>query len=161
MRKRSVVIILFLTVGSIALGKEILKGRVIKVADGDTITILSGDLKQIKVRLHGVDCPEQKQDFGSRARQFTSALVFGKTVTVKVLNKDRYGRSIGIVILPDGRNLNEELLKAGLAWHFKRYDKGREFADLELTARKKKLGIWSMKNAIAPWEFRRIRKKKE
>ena len=160
MRKGSVAFILFLAVSLIALGKEILNGRVIKVTDGDTITILNADLKQIKIRLHGIDTPEEKQDFGTKAKQFTSALAFGKTVSVNVLNKDRYGRSVGIVFLPDGRSLNKELLKAGLAWHFKQYDKSTEFANLELSARTKKLGVWSMGNAIAPWEFRKMKRGK-
>jgi len=160
MRKGSVVFILFLAVSLIALGKEILSGKVIKVTDGDTITILNADLKQIKIRLHGIDTPEEKQDFGTRAKQFTSTLAFGKTVSVKVLNKDRYGRSVGMVFLPDGRSLNKELLRAGLAWHFKQYDKSTEFANLELAARTKKIGVWSMRNAIAPWEFRKMKRGK-
>lgn len=135
--------------------QQIFKGRVIKVADGDTITILTEDFSQIKVRLHGIDCPERKQDFGNKAKLFTSELAFGKVVTITDLDKDRYGRTIGIVGLPDGRILNRELLKAGLAWHYKKYDNAADWANLELEARKRKIGIWSMKNPVAPWEQRK------
>jgi endonuclease YncB( thermonuclease family) len=156
MKRYGLVLCLLLTGSLIVLCKQILSGRVIKVADGDTITILTEDFTQIKVRLHGVDCPERKQDFANKAKIFTSGLVFGKVVNVAALNKDRYGRTIGIVSLPDGRILNRELLKAGLAWHYKKYDSSSEWANLELEARKRKVGIWSMKNPIAPWEQRKI-----
>ncbi len=146
--------LLFLSISLVALCKEIIKGKVIKIADGDTMTVLSEN-QQIRVRLHGIDCPEKKQDFGTKAKLFSSQLAFGKTVTVQVLNKDRYGRAIGLVILPDGKILNRELLKAGLAWHYRKFDKSADFATLELYAKRSRVGIWSMKNAIAPWEFRK------
>ncbi|WP_423149724.1 thermonuclease family protein [Rubrolithibacter danxiaensis] len=148
-------VLLFLFITTISIAEDTLTGKVVKVADGDTITILIQDNTQVRVRLHGIDCPEKKQDFGTKAKQFTSDLCFSKTVKVEVTDVDRYGRSIGIVILPDGKILNKELLKAGLAWHYKYFDKSKELADLELVARNKKIGIWSMSNAIAPWEFRR------
>ncbi|HEY1024699.1 MAG TPA: thermonuclease family protein [Sphingobacteriaceae bacterium] len=134
-------------------------GRVVDIADGDTMTILTRDSRQLKVRLHGVDCPEKKQDFGTKARQYTSELIFGHSVRVEVMDRDRYGRSVGIVILPDGRNLNEELLRAGMAWHYKQYDRSPKFAALEFAARKMKTGLWSMDKPIAPWEFRKMRSK--
>lgn len=149
MLKRSIVI-LFLLISSIAIPQNILQGKVVAIADGDTITLLTADNKQVKIRLHGIDCPEKNQDFGTKAKQFTSNLVFGKIVKVVVTDTDRYGRSVGLVILPDGKVLNKELLKAGLAWHYKYYNKSQEFAELEEQAKKDKIGIWSMDNAIAP-----------
>ncbi len=86
-------------------------GRVVGVSDGDTITVLSKG-KPVRIRLHGIDCPEKRQAFGTRAKQFTSALVFGQTVTVHVMDQDRYWRTVGEVLLPKGRNLNHELVKA-------------------------------------------------
>lgn len=110
--------------------------------------------EQIKIRLHGIDCPEKSQDFGNVAKEFLSTLVFGKTVSVKKLDTDRYGRTIGMVLI-DSVNVNEELLKAGLAWHYKYYDKSLLWAKLEETARKEKKGLWSMPNPIPPWDFRK------
>ncbi len=73
------------------------------VSDGDTITVLHNG-KGERIRLHGIDCPEKRQAFGRRAKQFTSTLVFGKTVTVQGVDRDRYGRTVGVVLLPGGRS---------------------------------------------------------
>lgn len=137
-----------------------LRGKVVSVADGDTFTLLTRDNKQIKIRLHGVDCPEKKQDFGARAQQFTSSMVFGKEVAVEVKKKDRYGRSTALVYLADGKMLNEELLREGYAWHYKTYDKNPAWAALEAEARKDKRGLWAAKRPVAPWTYRKNRKKK-
>lgn len=148
--------ILFLFLSILSIAQEIVSGKVVKVADGDTITILTADFTQIKVRLHGIDCPEKSQDFGNKAKQFTSNQCFGKVVMVKITDTDRYGRSIGVVTLQNGLTLNKELLKAGLAWHYKHYDQSKEYSDLEIIAKNQKLGIWSLPNAVAPWDFRRF-----
>ncbi|WP_128331829.1 thermonuclease family protein [Apibacter sp. HY039] len=130
-----------------------LTGKVIKVADGDTITILTEDKKQVKIRLYGIDCPENKQDFGTKARTFTSTICFGKNVTVEIKGIDRYKRTLGIVKV-EGKNVNEELLKNGLAWKYK-YTYSSHYLMLEQQARKSKLNIWSLKKPIAPWDFRK------
>lgn len=153
--KNFIISLIFLFITNLAVGQETITGKVVKIADGDTFTILVEGNKQVKVRFHGIDCPESKQDFGTRAKQFTSELAFSKIVNVQVKDIDRYGRTIGIVILPDGKILNEELLRVGLAWHYKHYDKSEKYAALENQAKASKVGIWSMKNQTAPWEFRR------
>ena len=86
-------------------------GKVVKVSDGDTIQVMH-EGKAEKIRLAGIDCPEKKQPFGQAAKKFTSTLVVQKIVTVQVETMDRYGRTVGEVILPDGRNLNKELVSA-------------------------------------------------
>jgi len=153
--KKQFISILFLLITTVAIGQEILIGKVVKVADGDTITILTSDFSQVPIRLQGIDCPEKAQDFGKVAKQFTSDLVFGKIVKVEVVDSDRYGRAIGIVTLPDGKVLNNELLKAGLAWHYIQYDHSKKMNDLEAQAKSKRLGLWLQPNAVAPWLFRR------
>ncbi|MEJ7638328.1 MAG: thermonuclease family protein [Singulisphaera sp.] len=90
-------------------------GRVVGVSDGDTLTVLK-DRKQVKVRLHGIDAPETGQDFGSRAKQAASDMEFGRTVTVRPHEIDRYGRTVADVILPDGRSLNRAMVGQGMAW---------------------------------------------
>ena len=92
-------------------------GKVVGVSEGDTMTVLR-DQTQVRIRLYGIDCPETGQDFGSRAKQFTADLAFGKVVTVVPRDRDRYGRIVANVVLPDGRVLNDELVKAGLAWWY-------------------------------------------
>lgn len=88
--------------------------RALGVSGGDTIRVLR-DEHEIKIRLHGIDCPESRQAFGTRAKQFTSELVFGKDVRIRVRDLDRYGRTVAEVLLDDGRSLNRELVRAGLA----------------------------------------------
>ncbi len=129
-------------------------GEVVGVADGDTITVLR-DKTSIKIRLYGIDCPEKRgQAFGKKAKQFTSKMVFGKHVEIKPVDQDRYGRTVAWVYV-DGKNLNEELVKAGLAWHYKKYSSDQSLANMENQARKIKIGLWVDPEAIAPWTFRR------
>ncbi|MEJ7606133.1 MAG: thermonuclease family protein [Bryobacteraceae bacterium] len=96
---------------------ESFEGRVVAITDGDTIRILR-DGEQVRVRLHGIDAPEKKQAFGTRARQYAGELAHGKLVRVEVKDMDRNGRTVGVVFLPDGRNLNHELVRTGFAWWF-------------------------------------------
>lgn len=101
---------------------DTITGKVVSIADGDTITVLDSGKTQHKIRLYGVDCPEGGQDFGNRAKKFTSNMVFGQTVSVKVTDTDRYGRTVGVVNI-DGKCLNEELVKNGMAWFYVQYCK--------------------------------------
>ena len=130
-------------------------GKVVAVLDGDTIEILDSNNKTYRIRLSGIDCPEKAQAFGQKAKQFTSDLCFGKSVKVIVHSTDRYGREIGDIVLSDGTVVNEELVGAGFAWHYKQYSSDAGLAKLEVEARKKKLGLWADPNPIPPWEFRR------
>ncbi len=131
-------------------------GKVVGVSDGDTITVLHNG-KGERIGLHGIDCPEKRQAFGKRAKQLTSNLVFGKTVTVQVLDRDRYGRTVGEVLLPDGRSLNHELVRAGLAWMYRRYTNDQSLSDLEEEARVAGRGLWADPEPVPPWEWRIMR----
>src|SRR4051812_23345472 len=105
------------------------QARVVGISDGDTLTVLKNDKTQVKIRLQGVDAPESGQDFGARAKEAASDLAFGETVTVKVRDTDRYGRTVAEVVLPDGRSLNREMVRAGYAWWYRSYaPKDRELA---------------------------------
>jgi endonuclease YncB( thermonuclease family) len=130
--------------------------RVIGIADGDTITVLTADKTQHRIRLWGIDAPETGQDFGSRAKQAASVLAFGKTVTVRPVDRDRYGRTVAEVILPDGRSLNREMVRQGFAWWFRRYaPRDGELARLEAQAKAARVGLWGQPNPVPPWEWRR------
>src|SRR5437899_1550933 len=110
-----------------------LKGKVVGVHDGDTITVLVGK-KQVKVRLAAIDAPESGQDYGKKAKQALSAKVFDKVVRVQTGGTDRYGRTLGTVWRGDGkpeRSVNHEMVAEGWAWHYKRYSKSEELADAE------------------------------
>ena len=128
-------------------------GKVVGITDGDTISVLH-DGHAEKIRLDGIDCPENHQAFSSKAKQFTSNLAFGKTVTIKVKEKDKYGRTVGEVILPDGRSVNRELLRTGFAWWYREYSTDQSLGDLEEEARREKRGLWADVNPIPPWDFR-------
>lgn len=134
---------------------QTIQGKVVRIADGDTITLLDSSNTQIKVRLYGIDCPEKGQDFANVAKLFTSDLCFSNDVTIDVKDIDRYGRTVGIIWTKDSINVNLELLKSGLAWHYKMFDKSEEFAQAEHLARVNKIGLWKQPNAVAPWKFRR------
>jgi len=90
------------------------QGKCVGIADSDTITVLSENKTQHKIRLYGIDCPEKAQDFGQKTKQFTADMVFSKVVEVEAIDKDHYGRTVGLVRV-DGKSLNEELVKAGYA----------------------------------------------
>lgn len=132
---------------------ELIRGRVVSVHDGDTLTVLEGKT-QYKIRLDGIDAPELSQAYGRVAKDFASKFAFGKTVEVKVSGVDRYGRYLGEVFV-DGRSLNRELLKAGLAWHYKQYSKDATLAALENSARGGRLGLWKDAHPQAPWDYRK------
>lgn len=138
-----------------ALGADQFAGKVVGIADGDTITVLRGK-DEIKVRLHGVDCPERAQDFGKRAKQFTSDAAFGKIVTVIIKDIDRYGRTVGVVMLPGDRSLNHALVEAGLAWWYRKYaPDDQTLRQLQDEAKTSQRGLWSHPNPVPPWEYRR------
>ena len=131
--------------------------KVVSIADGDTFTGLTFDNKQIKCRFYGIDAPETKQAFGNRSKQVLSDLIFGEIVHIIIQDKDRYQRAIVWVYTSDGKDISAEMLKAGMAWHYKQYSKDNEYAELENAARQQKIGLWADKNPVAPWEFRKLR----
>lgn len=132
------------------------EGRVVGVSDGDTLKILH-DGRQERVRLWGCDAPESHQDFGQVAKKFTSSLVFGKTVSVDVMDTDRYGRTVAVVSV-DGKCLNEALVASGMSWVYRTYCRKPQCAawiELEKNARASGIGLWAGKNPTPPWDFRR------
>lgn len=134
------------------LAADVFNGKCVAVTDGDTVGVLR-DGKEVRIRLDGIDCPESNQDFGTRAKQFTSSIVFGKEVQVTVKDVDRYGRLVCRIVC-DGKDLSLELVKAGLAWHYKQYSSDSVLAAAEDAARELKRGLWSIPNPVAPWDFR-------
>nr|WP_298419658.1 thermonuclease family protein [Hylemonella sp.] len=135
-------------------------GRVVAISDGDTLTVLDAKQRQHKIRLAGIDAPEKRQAWGQRAQQFLGERVFQRVVRVEVSKTDRYGREIGKVLL-DGDDINLELVRAGLAWHYRAYereqpaDEREQYAEAEQRARERRQGLWSDTQPVAPWDFRR------
>jgi len=131
-------------------------GEVVRVQDGDTLTVKTKRDKFYKVRLADIDAPEMSQPFGRSAWRLATDMALEKTVRVNYTIKDKYGRLIGEVFLPDGKLLNEEMLKSGLAWHYRVKHPHSSFLEkLEYKAWQKKLGLWIQDAPTPPWEFRR------
>ncbi len=135
-----------------------LKMKIIGVKDGDTVEGLYYQFP-INIRLQHIDAPEKKQAFGTKSKEKLSELCFGKNVTIISSGKngsyDSRGRLIAEVFLEDGTNVNKEMVKSGLAWHYKKYSSSNEYERLEEFAKSRRLGLWSDSNAVSPWSFRR------
>ena len=145
-----------------------LTGQVVGVSDGDTVTVLDAAHQQHKIRLSGIDAPEKRQAYGERSKKHLSDLVYGKSVLVIWEKRDRYGRIVGRVLAPEcnptcrySRDAGLEQLKAGLAWHYKQYEKEQSLDDRagysssEEQARSRREGLWKEPDAVPPWQFRR------
>lgn len=131
---------------------------VVSILDGDTIDVLHNN-KAERIRLHGIDCPEKGQAYGNKAKQATSALVFGKEVTLQTHGMDKYGRTLAEVLLTDGTNVNHELVKEGWCWWYQKYAPGDAVLDeLEKAAREAKKGLWVDPAPVPPWVYRKARR---
>jgi len=146
-----------------ALNAATLQGKVIGVADGDTVTLLDDQKNQHKIRLQGIDAPEKAQAFGNKSKQSLHEMVHGKEVFVDVQKKDKYGRSVG-KILVNQTDACLEQIKRGMAWHYKQYANEQSpedrdvYAQAESTARAQSLGLWKDKSPTPPWAFKKQNK---
>lgn len=137
-------------------------GKVIALSDGDTVTILDSQKRQYKVRLTGIDTPEKRQAFGNRAKQALASMLFNKQVSVEWYKIDHYGRIIGKIFI-DSVDANFEMVRLGLAWHYKAYEDEQSLVDrvayseAEKKARKDRIGLWQDPTPIPPWEYRHNR----
>lgn len=142
---------------------DVLSGRVVGVADGDTITVLDSTNTQHKIRLNGIDAPEKNQAFGNVSKKSLSDLVFNHQVDIDWLKEDRYGRKVGKVLL-NSEDVNLEQIKRGMAWYFKKYkgDLVQEdriaYVQAEQEAEANRVGLWVDPNPIPPWDFRKQKK---
>lgn len=145
-------------------GSQTLTGRVVRIADGDTITVLDSNDSQHRIRLAGIDAPESHQAFGTQSKKSLSELVFGKDVTIVYEKTDQYGRIVGKILL-DGKDINLQQVKAGMAWHYKEYQREQTPEDRELyaaaeeEARTASRGLWQDPEPVEPSAFRREEKR--
>lgn len=136
---------------------EVIEGRVVGVHDGDTITLLIAGNQQLKIRLAQIDAPELDQAFGQKSKQSLSDLVFNKTIKVEKETIDKYGRTVG-TLLVDGVDANREQVKRGMAWVYKQYLHDQSLLQVEEDAHQAKVGLWSEPNPMPPWEYRHGKK---
>ncbi len=145
-------------------GSFVLKGRVVRVADGDTFTILVQG-KQHRIRMASIDAPETTKDaerpgqpHAQASRDALASLIAGKTLALKCYEQDRYDRNICDVPLPDGGTANRRQVEAGMAWanmegHGK-FMRDDALPGLERQARSQRLGLWRERDPVRPWVWR-------
>lgn len=161
MRKALLCLVLALACTAYA---ETVTGRVVGVADGDTITVLDADKVQHKIRLAGIDAPEKKQAFGNRSKESLSDLVYDKTVNVETEKRDRYGRQVGKVLV-NGQDVNLVQVERGMAWFYRQYQREQSPNDRRLyeaaedAAKAGKRGLWRDAEPVPPWDFRHNKSK--
>lgn len=158
-----VMLMVWATVVSLLFASPILahefSGSVVSVLDGDTIEVLH-DNRAERIRLSGIDCPEKGQAFGKRAKHAASELAYGKDVTIQTHGHDKYARTIGDVILPDGTNVNHTLVKEGWCWWYRKYaPRDPMLEGLERDAREGRKGLWADPQPVPPWEWRKGKQK--
>jgi endonuclease YncB( thermonuclease family) len=135
-------------------------GRIIRVTDGDTVTLLRSDNTRITIRLAGIDAPESRMPYGHAAQTHLSGLVLNKEVVAVIQKKDRYGRTVA-TLLHGTQDINLTMVQAGMAWHYKRYaheqprNQAANYAVAELVARTESRGLWQHEKPTPPWMWRK------
>ena len=161
-----IILALLFATASLTSFADQLQGKVIKVTDGDTVNVLTGDNQTHKIRLSGIDAPEKSQAFGNKSKQALADEVYGKTVTVEFNKRDKYQRIVGKVIF-NGKDVNLNQIKRGLAWHYKKYEAEQDvedrsiYANAEYLAQRDRAGLWIENNPVAPWDFRKQKRQSD
>ena len=156
---KSLCCLLIYLISAIGVQAETLVGTVVGITDGDTITVLDADKTEHKIRLMGIDAPEKKQDFGNESKKALSNYIYQKEITVEYRKQDRYKRKVGKIILGK-QDICLQMIKDGMAWHYKDYEKEQPkidrdlYSQAEFKAREAKIGLWQDSKAIAPSAFR-------
>ncbi|AER40767.1 MAG: thermonuclease family protein [Flavobacteriales bacterium] len=131
-------------------------GKVIKIYDGDTFKI-KGKMKEYKIRISDIDCPEKNQSYGVIAKNFLKKKILNKKVLIKNVKKDKYNRLVGLVIYDNNKDLGKEILESGLAWVWK-FSKNIQYKKIEDIAKRNKIGLWKKKKPINPYDWKKIKK---
>jgi len=134
--------------------------KVVGVHDGDSITCLTDDKRQLKVRLDAIDAPELGQPFGQASKKALSDMVFGKTVTVIEKKKDRWGRTVAHVLV-EGKDTNLMMLEQGMAWHYTEYSSNTRLQRAEDEARVARKGLWADRDPVPPWDWRKTERERK
>lgn len=133
-----------------------IEGKVVRVSDGDTVTVLDADKEQHKIRLLDIDAPESSQAFGQKSKQHLADMVAGRDVRVTWTEKDPYGRVLGTVWVAT-TNANFRMVEDGYAWAY-HYTKAKDYLDAMARAKAEKRGLWADPHARDPWAYRKIKK---
>ena len=155
MNVKKILLSLFYLIIVNAVNAQSFQVKVVRISDGDTFVGVNRDNLQLKFRIWGIDAPEKGQAFGTKSKEYLSSLIYGKTITVDVQKTDGWGRFLAYVYTPDNKDVSLEMIKAGFAWHFEKYDDSSEYEKAEKEAREKKRGLWVDSKPIAPWDYRK------
>jgi len=160
--KLLILLFILIFVPDISSAGDTISGKVVAVADGDTITILTSDKKQVQIRFAGIDTPEKKQAYGQKAKDFTASKVAGKIVNIDIETTDKYGRTVGYAFA-DGslRSVNEQIVASGFGWVYRKYCLEAFCSDwlrMEEKARESKIGLWADNDPTPPWEWRKAQR---
>ena len=159
MKHIRLLLLLFVSAVAISMANpSVIVGKVVGVSDGDTFTLLQNN-QQIRIRIDAIDAPEKGMPYSKSSKKYLSALCFGKIVKVNSVKVDRYGRTVARITLPNGKDVSTEMIRAGLAWHYKAYSTDKILSNLEIQARKNKVGLWKDNRPMAPWEVRKLHRK--
>lgn len=131
-----------------------IEGKVTKIIDGDSIIVVGNDKKEYEVQIEGTDAPETKQPFGKESTEALSKMLKDKKVKVTWEKADNFDRLLAQVFVDD-KHANLEMIKSGMAWHFKRYNKSEVLAKAETEAKEAKRGLWADEKPTAPWDYRK------
>lgn len=154
------ILLIFLVTIPLCLSAQVFHGKAVKISDGDTFTLLVNGREQVRIRIDGIDAPEKGQAYGTRAKEFLSSMIWGESITVRVLKTDRYGRSIGKVSTPTIEDVGYEMIKAGYAWQYRDYNNDKSYTVAENYARKNTKGLWQDRNPIRPQDYRKMKRKR-
>ena len=162
--KRQIVIIAVLLIAvafpAFVYAQTLLTGKTSSVVDGDTIKVLTQAGQEKEIRLEGIDAPEKRQAFGSESTTHLSNLVFEKTVNLVCTALDEYQRLVCKVLLPSGEDVDLDQIKAGMAWHYKQFQRQQsatdrtEYGAAEDAARRARIGLWADSHPVQPQDFR-------
>ena len=163
-KRAGVLVVIALSILTTATHADTLTGRVVGIADGDTLTLLDATNTQHKIRLAGIDSPEKGQPFGQHCKRSLSDLAYDRAAKVESSKLDRYGRVIGKVLV-DGQDMNLEQVRRGCGWHYKKYQNEQGLDDrlsynaAEESARANKVGLWADQEPVPPWDWRKAGRK--
>lgn len=134
------------------------ESKVIHISDGDTVTVMNAKKQKIKIRLAHIDAPENDQPFGKKSKQYLSRLIKGQNVRLNCHTTDHYGRKV-CGIYHNQLDVDAEMIRAGLAWVYRKYNKRPELIQIEKNAKKNRVGLWASKEAdiIEPEQWRKHR----
>lgn len=156
----TLIILLFITCGfkpknQNEKSEKIISGNVVHIVDGDTYDLLTADNQTIRVRMEGIDAPERGMAYYKVSKNYLGQLCMNQQIKFKQTGVDSYKRALGFSYLTDNREIGAEMLKSGMAWHFKKYNQNPVLSNLEIEARKARRGLWQDENPTPPWEKRK------